>query len=1279
MAKSKGINHRQWFRQKHYFMKAIARQIGRSLPLAKILETAVKGTQALLLTDRLFIYNAIADRVLAEIGLDVVIQGNFGQDCLGLSAPMKPQVITDINQSNIQESSREILNQLAVKAQITVPIISYNNERNFDRYQTREKKYLWGCLVAQECGNYRDWQPEEVDLMEEVAGQIAIAIQQDRAEQSAKIAQKTIHHLQLEETRLQHQLIESKRIELELCESAIGFARIIEVADDAIICFDESQQIVFFNQGAEKIFGYRSEETIGQPLDILLPSRFLSVHRQHVKKFQHSPEVARKMSSHRSSISGRCKDGSEFLAEASISKLQLSDQTILTVILRDVTAQKQTEQNLREVEARFQAFMNYGQFLSWILDSEGTFLYVNQLFLQLFNDNQPLPKGTSISNLFSSNMAEQCMQSNQMVVETGEVVQTIQSAVYPDGSIGNYLVCKFPMVQPGGQLWIGAIAIDITEQQKTEAALRESEAKFRQLAENIHQVFFMISADIEMIYISPAYEKIWGRSCQSLYENPQSWMSSIHPEDSPQVMTAFQNQVEQKSVFDETYRILRPDREIRWIRARSFPLRDETGKIIRFTGIAEDITATKQAQEKIEHQYQQALLLRQITDAIRQNLSTEHIFETTAIQVGQIFGVNRCLIHRYVTAPYPQLPAVAEYLNGNYSSLKKMEIPIAGNPHDQKVLAQDRAIATADVFSEPLFSSMIHLCEELQIKSMLIVRTSYQKQPNGTISLQQCDKIREWNAEEIELLEAVAAQVGIALAQATLLEQEIQQRLELTRKNEELEKAKQAAESANRAKSEFLATMSHEIRTPMNAVLGFTNILESMLIEKKAQSYVQAIASSGKTLLSLINDILDLSKIEAGKLEINLEPVDLAAVVQDIQQIFQHKADQQGLELIAQIDDALPGAILLDEVRMRQILFNLMGNAIKFTKSGTVKIIVNCHESSPIEPEKIGLKIAVKDTGIGIAPEHQQKIFEAFTQSDSQTTRQYGGTGLGLAITQRLIELLGSTITLESELGQGSTFTIWLPSVEICEKCPTHCLLPEDTNLQQFTPMTILVVDDVQSNLDLISGYFSDTHHYLIFAQDGEEAIQLAASHHLDLILLDLRMPRMDGYEAAKFLKQDQQLQQIPIIVLTASSQKQDEAEMKKLCEGFVLKPISPAELVAAMKTIFPITPSEIESANLNHPKSSAPTPPAFTEPVDVPQLILKLNKIVETHWQELRKTLTMREIEEFANQLETWANEHQCQQLLDYAETLQIQLDEFDWDRIPDTVNQFSALIKSL
>jgi PAS domain S-box-containing protein len=870
-------------------------------------------------------------------------------------------------------------------------------------------------------------------------------------------------------------------------------------------------------------------------------------------------------------------------------------------------------------------------------------------------------------------MTEIYLETNRIVAITGEVFQAIDSVILPDGSTKYYLICKFPIFQEGEPIWIGGIAIDITEQQEIQMALQESEEKFRQVAENIHQVFFITSVEGEMLYISPAYEKIWGMTCDSLYENPESWMSSVHPDDLPQIKLNFQNHLNPATVFDETYRILRPDGEIRWIRSQSFPLRNENGEIIRFTGLAEDITVRKLAQQKIEQQYQQALLLRQITDQIRQNLSSQHIFTTTAIQIGQVFGVSRCLIHLYISEPYPQIPLMAEYIHGEYLSLKQIEIPIAENPHIQQVLEQDEAIAIEDICLDPLLEPIRYFYQQLEIKSMLTIRTSYQKQPNGVITLHQCDQIRQWNHEEIQLLQDVASQVGIAIAQATLLETEIHQRQALTEKNEALEKARVAAEAANRAKSEFLATMSHEIRTPLNSVLGFSNLLESIVTDPKAKSYIKAIVTSGKTLLSLINDILDLAKIEAGKLEINLDPLDLRQLLEDIQQIFQHKADQQSLQLIVNIDETLPLSLLLDEVRIRQILFNLVGNAIKFTHAGQIEIIVNCRESIPAEPDKIGLEISVKDTGIGIAPEKQAQIFEAFVQSDGQTTRKYGGTGLGLTITQRLIKLLRGSISLESELNQGTTFKFCLPSVKILDKAPTFCSISEDNNFQQFAPMTILVVDDLQSNLDLITEYFANTHHQLIFAHDGQEAIQMVMTHSPDLIFLDLRMPNMDGYETAKFLKEDRECQTIPIIMITASAEKEHEIKIKQLCEGFLAKPVTVGQLVAMMKTIFPVHSPE------KQPQNSSDSSAVFTATLNLPELLVKLHAEMENSWQEIQETLTMREVEGFAQRLATWGKEHQCQQLLDYAETLITQLDDFDWDRIPDTVSQFAQVVECL
>ncbi|MGB6016093.1 MAG: ATP-binding protein, partial [Nodosilinea sp.] len=307
--------------------------------------------------------------------------------------------------------------------------------------------------------------------------------------------------------------------------------------------------------------------------------------------------------------------------------------------------------------------------------------------------------------------------------------------------------------------------------------------------------------------------------------------------------------------------------------------------------------------------------------------------------------------------------------------------------------------------------------------------------------------------------------------------------------NVALEKAAARAEVANRAKSEFLANMSHEIRTPMNAVLGFTDLLQTTIKNPVSLDYLDAISSSGKTLMSLINDILDLSKIEAGQMDIRPEPTDIALLVQDIQHIFQQKAAEKGIQIRVILATGLPTAILFDEVRLRQILFNLVGNALKFTDQGYVDIEVS-YTLPPDGPtqQSVDLKIAVSDTGMGIAEDDQQLIFNAFTQSYSQSDRKFGGTGLGLAITYRLTHLMGGTIAVQSQLGQGSTFVCEFHRVAIApEDSPTPAQAEAEPDVNQGSPLTILVVDDAKSNQDLITGYFRNTHHQLVFAENGLE------------------------------------------------------------------------------------------------------------------------------------------------------------------------------------------------
>ena len=352
---------------------------------------------------------------------------------------------------------------------------------------------------------------------------------------------------------------------------------------------------------------------------------------------------------------------------------------------------------------------------------------------------------------------------------------------------------------------------------------------------------------------------------------------------------------------------------------------------------------------------------------------------------------------------------------------------------------------------------------------------------------------------------------------------------------EALRQAKEEAEAATRAKSEFLANMSHEIRTPMNAILGFSELLERKIEDASLKHYLDSISSSGRTLLGLINDLLDLSKIEAGKLNIEWEPVNVTAVFEEIRNIFELRTKEKNLDLFLDIDSALPSWVLLDEVRVRQVLFNLVGNAIKFTHSGHVRLCVE-KAYNEVDESKLDLSISVEDTGVGIKAEEQDRIFEEFAQQSGQSSRTFGGTGLGLSITKRLVHLMGGTIEVESEVGKGTTVKVVLKDLEVAS-VDVDARKTDDEDFEEviFDPATVLIVEDKYLNRALVREFLENTGLTILEAENGLEGVEAAVRNHPDLILMDISMPVMNGREASKSIRENSEIGSTPIIVLTAS------------------------------------------------------------------------------------------------------------------------------------------------
>lgn len=1115
IAKKRMISNEAKYR--HRLLNEIALKIHRAQPINEIINSIVTEIKQILALDGVAVWhinNVGENKIVAESGVIASsfknkLNNNWDLDdiySLGQCLCITPT----LEHRNAEKYPLKL--HTVIAAQLLLPIIQNNN--------------LWGLLTIAQ-SSCRPWKIAEINFLNEITIQIAIALQQDSLRRQLNLAQNS-RLVEFRDITERNQLVEKLRL----------YKEIIGNANDAITLIDPQGYYLEQNEAHRLLLGYSDEELQGKKPTLHLGDVFEQIFA-----------ALKEHGSYHGEVCSIAKNGMSIPLDLSAFAVKGSAGDLLCYvgIQQDIKERKRTEvtqsscgrllAGVAHATSHLLATQDFSCAINEALASLGKACGVDRVYVfenhsdrvtgeQLISRrfewcrssaeaqiNNPIFQNLSFACLFPrwyeilsigqplGNLARNFPQHEREILEAQNIISVLVVPISVAGEFWGFIGfddCHSDRQwTETEQLILAAAAASIGSAivyRRTLAALHQSEQNYRSVVDNLKEVIFQIDPTGCWTFLNPAWAEVTGYSiAESMGKN---FLNYVYPDDRQLNLQLFQPLLEkQKDFCRNEVRYLTANGSYCWLEVHARPLLDSDGTVVGISGTLNNITEQTSAEEALgKSEAKNRALLDAIPDVIFRLGKDGIVLDFKAAKDSDLYTTPSQFLGKKIQQVLP--PAVAQLV----------------------MLRIDQTLSTGEPQA-----------------------IEYQLSINGKLRDYEARIVSSDDDEVMSIVRDITDRKQVESA---------------------LRDSKEAAEAGSRAKSEFLATMSHELRTPLNAILGLSYLLQQEIfgeVNAKQKEYISCIHSSGEHLLALINDILDLSKVEAGREELTRVSLDVKELSDACLALIRDRAQAKGLQLIHQVE-AQVDTCIGDERRVKQMLLNLLSNAVKFTSAGTVSL--------RIQQIDRGIAFIVSDTGIGIDPSQIKFLFQPFKQLDSRLNRQYEGTGLGLALTRKLAQLHGGDVTVQSTVGKGSQFTLVLPTdATVTLACSDGFCSEQENSSQLQAPKRILIVEDDDCTAMLLQDYLEAIGYEIEYLSDANSFLERVRRFGPDLILLDVQLrDEVTGLDLICCLRQEPELRHLPVVMVTAMAMAGD----RDLCleagaDDYLSKPFGIPQLEAIL------------------------------------------------------------------------------------------------------------------